>query len=91
MPPWAQVRPQLVPKLTLISGSVTQGFVDFTLHYNQTQLTGWIAHNGELKLNSDALSRHDYYFSGNAQGNEIKGTWSVTTAPCEGTWSVTRQ
>ncbi len=76
---------------TAISGSVTQGFVDFTLHYNTTQLTGWIADNGELKLYSDSSSRHDYFFSGNAQGHEIKGSWSVTTAPCEGTWSVIRQ
>ena len=76
---------------TAISGSVTQGFVDFTLHYNQTQLTGWIAYDGKLKLHSDASSRHDYFFSGDAQGNEIKGAWSVTTAPCKGAWSVTRQ
>lgn len=76
---------------TAISGSITQGFADFTLHYNDTQLTGWVADNGALRLNSDASSRHDYVFSGNAGGNEIQGSWSVTTAPCEGTWSVTRQ
>lgn len=82
--------PDLRCQPTEISGSVTQGFIDFTLHYNNTRLTGWMAENGKFELQDDS-PRWDYYFSGQAQDREIKGTWSVGNAPCAGTWSVTRQ
>ena len=74
---------------TTIVGTVASGEARLWLSYNQTLLTGWIASNGDLTLSGNS-PRWDYKFSGKAEGNAIKGDWSVGNAPCRGTWYVTR-
>lgn len=75
---------------TEISGKVRGGLADFTLHYNGTSLSGRIQEDGSVTLVHDS-PQWDYKFSGKAAGDRIAGTWSVTDAPCRGTWYVKRR
>lgn len=75
---------------TKISGTVSNGFARLRLHYNDTILTGWIAQDGSLRLDSDSF-KWEYNFTGKAERNKIKGRWFVENAPCRGTWYVQRK
>ncbi|WP_114765101.1 hypothetical protein [Vibrio rhodolitus] len=75
---------------TAITGVVENGFVQLTLAYNGTVLTGWIDSQGQLTLYANH-SQWDYRFSGNAIGDRIGGRWYLTNGPCKGSWSIERE
>ncbi|WP_087025037.1 hypothetical protein [Thaumasiovibrio subtropicus] len=72
---------------TDILGSVIEGKVKIRLTYNNTILEGWISEQGDLQLYANS-QRWGYRFAGTAQGDRIEGEWSVTNAPCKGTWYI---
>ncbi|GAK87303.1 hypothetical protein JCM19238_4913 [Vibrio ponticus] len=75
---------------TAITGVVESGFVQLTLAYNGTALTGWIDSQGQLILYANH-SQWDYRFTGHAIGDRIGGRWYLTNGPCKGSWSIERE
>ena len=72
---------------TRVVGTIDQGKVNLRLMYNNTLLRGWVSDDGVLELYADS-PRWGYRFTGVVENDHIKGDWSVTNAPCRGTWYV---
>lgn len=76
---------------TTITGSVTDGFAQFTLTYNGTPLKGWIeSSEGGLVLYA-TNDQWDYRFTGKASGYRISGEWHLKNGICKGNWYLEKQ
>ncbi len=75
---------------TSVIGKIVDGKVAIKLKYNNTTLNGWVSKSGELKLFADS-QRWGYRFDGHGTATKIEGEWSVTNAPCHGTWFLEKQ